>query len=224
MPLRIFLSHSSRDKRLAASIQQELTQYGLEVFVAHSDINPSEEWQETILKELKRCHIFMPLLTNSFCTSDWTDQETGIATSELREIMPLAVCVMPYGFIWKHQAFKLKRTRVRESCAQIARAIDAKRKLRRTFRKWLINSLRHSWSSDMSIAIMELMEYMEGLSAKTVQDILRVGLHNIQVFQDNFALISLRTFFKRKKCTLPKSAQKRFHAALYRRRSSRGAR
>jgi hypothetical protein len=216
MPIRIFLSHSSKDKLLAASIQQELLQYGLEVFVAHSDIHPSEEWQQTILKELKRCHIFMPLLTNSFRTSDWTDQETGIATTQAREIMPLAVSVMPYGFIWKHQAFKFKRTKVKESCAEIARAIDAKPRLRRTFRQWLINSLKHSWSSDMSVAITKLVEYMGRLSAKSVQDILRFGLHNVQAFQDNFALISLRTFFKRNRHVLSKSAQKRFQAALYR--------
>jgi hypothetical protein len=39
-------------------------------FLAHEDLEPSVEWQKTILLKLKECLVFLPLLTDSFTRSD----------------------------------------------------------------------------------------------------------------------------------------------------------
>jgi hypothetical protein len=77
--MKIFLSYSHLDKRLAGKIKKYLLQYGVKVFLAHDDIEPSEEWADKILEELRDCHVFMPILTKHFNKSNWTDQETGCA-------------------------------------------------------------------------------------------------------------------------------------------------
>ena len=99
--LTAFISYSVKDKSMAAEVKATLTEYGFKVFLAHNDLHISESWKDRILEELKRCDIFVPLLSEDFRKSSWTDQETGIAFSrnEVRFI-PLSVDgTMPYGFI-----------------------------------------------------------------------------------------------------------------------------
>lgn len=216
MPLRVFLSHSSKDKHLAAQIKEQLECYGLDVFVAHADIHPSDEWQRTILKKLDRSHIFLALLTNAFQKSNWTDQETGIAVSKSREIMPLHVDVMPYGFISKHQAHKFKRSDVKESCAEIAKTIDGTQKFKRTFRRWLIDAVHHAPNFDAAIAVTRLLVDLERFNSKDVYQILFQGLHNHEVFNSIYALRNLRTFYREHKEALPEKQQRYFDTTFSR--------
>jgi hypothetical protein len=64
--LRVFLSYHSSDKSLAGEIKHHLNGYGLDAFLAHEDIQPTEKWQTRILAELKRTDVFLPLLTENF--------------------------------------------------------------------------------------------------------------------------------------------------------------
>lgn len=76
---RVFLSYSHKDRVIAGSIKTTLGSEALEVFMAHEDIQPSLEWQEEIFRQLKLCDIFIPLFSNNFRKSNWTDQESGLA-------------------------------------------------------------------------------------------------------------------------------------------------
>ena len=81
---------------------------GLKAFLAHDDIEPTQEWEGVIIDNLKDCDVFIPLLSENFKESTWTDQETGIAVSEEKLIIPLKIDIDPYGFIGAraHQANK----------------------------------------------------------------------------------------------------------------------
>ena|SRR2546422_1977921 len=106
VPAKIFVSHSHHEKEIAGWIKGELERFGAFGFVAHEDINPTEEWQGAILKNLKECDVFLALLSGNFATSDWTDQESGIAIALGKVIVPVKVNLDPYGFIGKYQALK----------------------------------------------------------------------------------------------------------------------
>ncbi len=80
--IRIFLSHSTKDLDLIKFIKSELEWYGLDVFVAHEDIEPSTEREEAILQNLQSTDIFIPVITENYYSSEWTDQESGIAFSK----------------------------------------------------------------------------------------------------------------------------------------------
>jgi len=100
----VFISYSTKDKVTVGKIKSQLENFGLEVFVGHDDINPSSDWVKVILKNLKECDIFIPYLTKDFKKSKWTDQESGIAESLKKCILPLKIKYDPYGFISKYQA------------------------------------------------------------------------------------------------------------------------
>jgi len=67
--IRVFLSYSTEDKGLAGFIKDSLEWYGLEVFIAHEDIEPSDEWQEAIIQNLESTDVFVPIITESFSLS-----------------------------------------------------------------------------------------------------------------------------------------------------------
>ena len=95
-PIRVFLSYSSHDKELAGQVKKELESRGLEAFLAHEDIEPTQEWEGVILENLKACDVFIPLLSENFKESEWTDQETGVAVSEEKLIIPEEFRYIPF--------------------------------------------------------------------------------------------------------------------------------
>lgn len=106
--IRIFFSYSTDDKNIVGRLKEQLEFMGFEVFLAHDDIEPSVEWQDEIIKNLKMCDIFIPLITESFKGSEWTDQETGMAVINDKFIIPLQLESPPYGFIGRIQSLQIK--------------------------------------------------------------------------------------------------------------------
>ena len=69
--------------------------------MAHDDLRTSEEWQRRIREELRRCQLFVPLLSKSFLRSRWTLQEVGFIASRPKvKIAPLSIDeTTPFGFL-----------------------------------------------------------------------------------------------------------------------------
>jgi len=116
--LRVFVSYSNEDQNLAHRLKIGLEHFGLDVFLAHDDIPGGTEWEYTIIKTIKQSDIFLQLLTENFKNSEWTDQETGIAISNDKMIIPLKVDIDPYGFTKKIQAFKLKYETIKDETGE----------------------------------------------------------------------------------------------------------
>ena len=67
-----FIAYSHKDSKYGAQAKAVLAKLGIEAFLAHDDLHVSDEWRERIRKELKRCDIFVPLLSatsRGFCAS-----------------------------------------------------------------------------------------------------------------------------------------------------------
>jgi hypothetical protein len=75
--LRAFISYSNDNKLIAAKTKAALSSLGIECFMAHDDIDVSDQWKERIIKELGRTHIVVPILSTSFKKSEWAPQEVG---------------------------------------------------------------------------------------------------------------------------------------------------
>ena len=103
-----FLSHSDEDKKIARKLADNLAIYGFDVFVAHDDIEIGDEWEETLKEKIKRCDLFLALLSKNFHKARFTDHEIGIATAFNKQIFPIRIDdVKPYGFMSKFQAKKI---------------------------------------------------------------------------------------------------------------------
>lgn len=102
---RLFLSHLSTQREVAANLQNALLKYGVSAFVAHSDIEPTVEWQTQIETALATCDSLVALLHEGFHLSNWTDQELGYAMGQGVPVFSVHFGQAPYGFIGRFQAF-----------------------------------------------------------------------------------------------------------------------
>jgi len=107
--MRAFISYSTQDKKYAAGVKVVLKEIGIDSFLAHDDLHVSEEWKKRILVELKKCDIFVPLLSEAFKSSEWCGQETGLVASRNPVlIIPLLLDeTLPYGFISNIQGHRV---------------------------------------------------------------------------------------------------------------------
>lgn len=101
---RIFLSHHHRIKNDAMALKRHLRMYGVDCFVAHEDIEPTEEWQSKIADALRSTNALIAMLTEDFHGSFWTDQEIGYALGREIPVFSIQMGQDPYGFIGKYQA------------------------------------------------------------------------------------------------------------------------
>jgi len=104
--LKVFVSHISLHRRFAAQLQQELYRYGISCFVAHNDIESTQEWQREIQTALATCDALVALLHPNFHASNWTDQEIGFAMGHGVPVFAIHAGQDPYGFIGRFQAFQ----------------------------------------------------------------------------------------------------------------------
>jgi hypothetical protein len=102
--LRLFISHLATNKENAQNIKNLLEQYSITGFVAHTDIEPTKEWQDEIEMALRTCDAMLVLMVPDFHESKWTDQEIGVALGRDLLIIPVRMGQDPYGFIGKYQA------------------------------------------------------------------------------------------------------------------------
>jgi hypothetical protein len=192
--MKIFLSYSHLDKSLAGKIKKSLQQYGVKAFLAHNDIEPSEEWPDRIMKELKNCDVFMPILTKHFNYSKWTDQETGCALILKKLIMPLKVDVNPHGFIFLKQAHILNPDNVAKSLKVVMKALSKKPRIGSLLRDALIEVFATSDSFENAKHNAELLFSFKGLNLDQVKKIIHHTINNNQIHQCFTAQRLLRGF------------------------------
>ena len=101
---RLFLTHVASQKEAASSLKHSLTKYGVDAFVAHADIEPAKKWLVVVESALYSCDALAGLLHKGFRTSDWCDQEVGIALGRRIPVVPLSYDFPPYGFFGSVQA------------------------------------------------------------------------------------------------------------------------
>jgi TIR domain len=99
--VRVFISYSTHDKSAAGAVKHAISSAGFECFLAHEDLQVSEEWRERILEELDRCEILVVILSKSFIASSWAPQEIGVIVGRRSvPIVPLSLDgTIPFGFI-----------------------------------------------------------------------------------------------------------------------------
>jgi len=199
LKLKAFLSYSTPDKELAGQIKHVLEEYGIEAFLAHEDIEPSAEWIETIKAELKACHIFLPILTDNFHKSYWVDQETGIAFTRDKLIIPLKVTKDPYGFISKIQALKIDTATIELSCRKLMKLILSKPRVSDLLIDGLITRFGGSFSFRNAAENTELITSYQNYTLSQLVDIIKYTIANSQINQSCGPQKKLKEFIHKSK-------------------------
>lgn len=103
--LRLFVTHLATHRDFAAELQETLLNFDVPCFIAHNDIEPTQEWQTQIETALATCDALVALLHKEFHMSNWTDQEIGFAMGRGVPVLAVRFDQDPYGFIGRFQAF-----------------------------------------------------------------------------------------------------------------------
>ena len=214
-----FLSYSHRDKKLAGLIKEELDSYGFDTFLAHDDLVPSVEWQKTIVRRLKDSQVFLPLLTDSFAESDWTDQETGVAVALGKIIVPMKVTINPYGFISKYQAQSFAgamdgksfdRSLISEACWKIVKTLASNKKIADAIRSGVIEAFGSSKSFAQASENAKKVRGLEPFSADQMNEIVRHAGRNSQIYGGWDARNYVNSLIQRHGKDVDRSLAKRF--------------
>ena len=179
--VKVFLSYHHKDRRIAGRLKESLGVLGMDVFLAHDDLEPSTEWQGEILKKLKQCDVFMPLLTEAFRSSLWTDQETGIAFASKKLILPLKLSADPYGFIGKLQAQRV-RPGPEGTCWKIAGVLASRPPLREPIRDGVIAAFLKSSSFEEADRRAAALLKFQPFSKAELNRIVDGGASNTQIY------------------------------------------
>lgn len=112
--LNAFISYSHEDRRYAGQAKKVLGRFGIDAFLAHEDIHVSHDWRDRIIQELKRCELFLPLLSKNFLISKWAPQEVGFIVSRPEvKVIPVALDdTIAFGFISNIQSRRIDEEEV----------------------------------------------------------------------------------------------------------------
>lgn len=98
--MKAFISYHHDDRAVGGQIAELLSRLGITTFLAHEDIDVSEEWRIVLLSELRITDLFIPILTKNYYASVWCVQESGIAAGRKKtSFIPLSIDgTIPQGF------------------------------------------------------------------------------------------------------------------------------
>lgn len=202
-----FISYASQEKQLAGKLKYSLVHYcGFDVFLAHEDIPPSKEWEQEIMQAIRACDYFIPLISESFRMSAFTDQEVGAAICLGKRIIPVKLGdINPYGFMTRYQAFQYRINRVGRMEMELDNMLKLATQialLTRHYEDTILNikatnsivlALLQSNSFDTSNTIIKILCQMRELQATHLTIIQQAIKTNSQV-QGAFALSDLHNF------------------------------
>jgi hypothetical protein len=107
--MKAFISYQTSDKIIAGKIKTLLAELCIPAFLAHEDIEVSEEWRLKILEEVALADLFICLLSENYYQSIWCIQESGVAAYRKdMSIIPLSIDgSIPQGFISHIQSTRI---------------------------------------------------------------------------------------------------------------------
>ena len=98
--MKIFTSHSAKDKEMLGELKRDLFVCGINCFLAHDDITPGEHDLERIKKEIANCDIFLIIGNKEVKNSIYCNQEIGMAIGREKHIISTFYKDhTPWGFI-----------------------------------------------------------------------------------------------------------------------------
>jgi len=89
MTKRIFLSHSSKDVDAVEWIVSHARPLGIEVYRAEHDLQAGQPLAAKIETEIETCDAFIALLTSNGFSSQYVNQEIGLAKGRGKPIIPV---------------------------------------------------------------------------------------------------------------------------------------
>lgn len=194
--MKIFISYAHQDRELVGNIKSILQdEYGFDVFLAHDDIRPTEEWEAVIISNLRTSNVLVGLLTENYNNSEWTDQESGFALCRKILVIPVKIRVNPHGFLKRYQALTFRT--IESVCKNIFKLIIDKEDLHENAMNGFIRIYSESDSYEgAGTKTYKLLEYDDYLSPQQRNQIVSIAAENSQIYQGFRARRRIKRFIE----------------------------
>ena len=97
MAYKVFISHSTRDRKLVIALANILSKFGIKVFVAEWYLTPGQKLDRKVFANLDNADCVVVLLTRNGIRSNWVQQEIGYALKISKPLIPLVEKGIPPG-------------------------------------------------------------------------------------------------------------------------------
>ena len=197
--MKIFISYAHQDRELVGNIKSILQdEYGFDIFLAHDDIRPTEEWENVIISNLRACDVLVTLLTENYIHSEWTDQESGFALCREILVIPVKIRVNPHGFLKRYQALTFRT--IESVCKNIFKLIIDKEDLHENAMNSFIKVYSESDSyEDAGTKTYKLLEYDDYFSPQQRNQIMSIATENSQIYRGFRARRRIKRFIDKHK-------------------------
>jgi len=171
-------------------------------FLAHEDIEPSEEWDEKIIEELTSCDVFVVVLSGESKSSHYVNQEVGFALARGVLFLPLKHPLNPWGFMSSIQGMELETKQVyaksgietyvdfHSTAIAMIENIMNREEFHSTIRRSILRGLRKSSNVVETAAKVRLLRTCESFEDAEAEDIVKSVLGNENVSK-SFAVPAL---------------------------------
>ncbi len=85
---QVFISYSHKDEKIREAVCKKLETEGIKCWYAPRDIQPGEEWADTITHALKQCKVVVLIFTDNSNSSNQVLREVGLAVDLKKAINP----------------------------------------------------------------------------------------------------------------------------------------
>jgi formylglycine-generating enzyme required for sulfatase activity len=87
----IFISHSSRDRKMAETISGALERRGFHCWISSRDIGPGENFQEAIVRAIRSSRVMVLVFTGNANNSNEIKKEMALASQHNLSVIPIRV-------------------------------------------------------------------------------------------------------------------------------------
>lgn len=98
---QVFISHSSLDNEWAGMITETLEKNGIRCWFDSHSIRPGDDYDEEIFHAIKRCPVFLLVLTENAVEATFVIKELGLAVREHKTIIPVKIGQFDLGKFWQ---------------------------------------------------------------------------------------------------------------------------
>jgi len=89
MAYKVFISHSTRDRRLVISLANILSKFGINISVAEWYLTPGQRLDKKVFNKIENSDCVVVLLTQNGLRSNWVQQEIGYTLKTGKPLIPL---------------------------------------------------------------------------------------------------------------------------------------
>jgi len=204
---KLFLSHVSSFRATTAKLRISLRKFAISGFVAHEDIEPTEEWQDEIEAALFSMDAVAALVTPKFVESKWADQEVGIAIGRGSMVIPVMREAVPHGFIGKFQGVNGKGKSILHVATKIFEVLINSSQTRSRLLTRLVDTTVLELKEIAALARLKTLASVADIPEAFLER-LRDGAARSQAFQRSILLSSELEGLLQAKGITPTSAQK----------------